>query len=62
VNGALYFPAQMVNFSNGASAATCTRLLAYRVTYTGGAKFMDNCTGYGTTEIGSATTATTLVE
>lgn len=62
VNGALYFPAQMVNFSNGASAATCTQLIAYRVTYTGGAKFMDNCTGYGTTEIGSATTATTLVE
>ena len=62
VNGALYFPAQMVNFSNGATAATCTQLIAYRVTYTGGAKLMDNCTGFGTTEIGSSTTATALVE
>jgi hypothetical protein len=62
VNGAIYFPAQMVNFSNGASVATCTQLIAYRVTYTGGAKFMDDCTGYGTTEIGSSATATSLVE
>jgi hypothetical protein len=62
VNGAFYFPAQMVNFSNGATAATCTQLIAYRVTYTGGAKFMDNCTAFGTTEIGSSTTATSLVE
>jgi Flp pilus assembly protein TadG len=52
VNGGLYFPAQMVNFSNGTTSSVCTQLIAYRVTYTGGSKFMDNCTGYGTTEIG----------
>jgi Flp pilus assembly protein TadG len=60
VNGGLYFPAQMVNFSNGATSSVCTQLIAYRVTYTGGSKFMDNCTGFGTTEIGAV--GTSLVE
>jgi hypothetical protein len=60
VNGGLYFPAQMVNFSNGSTSSVCTQLIAYRVTYTGGSKFMDNCTGFGTTEIG--VTGTSLVE
>lgn len=60
VNGGLYFPAQMVNFSNGTTSSVCTQLIAYRVTYTGGSKFMDNCSGFGTTEIG--TVGTSLVE
>lgn len=62
VQGALYFPAQMVNFSNGSNTTVCLQLIAYRVTYTGGAKFQDSCSGFGTTEIGGSTTATTLVE
>lgn len=63
IGGALYFPAQLVTFSNGAtSTSTCTQLIAYRVTFTGGAYFRDNCSGYGVTEIGSTSTATGLVE
>lgn len=62
VQGALYFPAQMVNFTNGSNATVCLQLIAYRVNYTGGAKFADGCTGFGTTEIGVSTTATGLVE
>jgi len=64
IQGALYFPAQMVNFSNGASTSICTQLIAWRVNYTGGATLQDSCSGYGTTEIGSTTTttATGLVE
>jgi hypothetical protein len=66
VQGALYFPAQMVNFTNGSNATVCLQLIAYRVNYTGGSKFSDGCTGFGTTEIGSSgssgTTATGLVE
>jgi hypothetical protein len=63
VGGALYFPAQLVSFSNGAtSTSTCTQLIAYRVTFTGGAYLRDNCSGFGVTEIGSTSTTTGLVE
>jgi hypothetical protein len=60
VTGALYFPAQMVNFTNGTTVSACTQLIAYRITYTGGAQLKDNCSGVGTTEIGAV--GTTLVE
>jgi hypothetical protein len=61
IYGALYFPAQTVNYTNGTSTtSTCTQLVAYRVNFQGGSKFMDNCGAYGTTEIGSS--ATSLVE
>jgi Flp pilus assembly protein TadG len=65
VQGALYFPAQMVNFSNGSNTTACLQLIAYRVNYTGGARFADSCSGFGTTEIGvsgSPATTTGLVE
>jgi len=61
IYGALYFPAQTVNYTNGTSTtSTCTQLVAYRVNFQGGSKFMDNCSAYGTTEIGA--TSTSLVE
>jgi len=61
VTGALYFPSQMVNFSNGsANNSYCTQLIAYRINYTGGSKFGNNCSGTGVTGIGQ--TATVLVE
>ena len=57
----LYFPAQTVNYANGATTtSTCTQLIAYRVIFSGGSKFMDGCSAVGTTEIGY--TASTLVE
>jgi hypothetical protein len=61
ITGALYFPAQTVNYANGATTtSTCTQLIAYRVIFSGGSKFMDGCSAVGTTEIGY--TASTLVE
>ncbi|MDB5480329.1 MAG: hypothetical protein JWO83_1382 [Caulobacteraceae bacterium] len=57
VTGALYFPTQMVNFSNGSTNnSACTQLIAWRVNYAGGSKFGNNCTGVGTTAIGSSST------
>jgi hypothetical protein len=59
--GAIYFPSQLVNFSNGSSnTASCTQLIAYRINYTGGAKFNDNCAGVGVKAIGGASSS--LVE
>ncbi len=61
VTGALYFPHQTVNFSNASTNSdSCTQLIAYDLSFSGGSKFSNNCTGAGTTGIGSA--ATTLVE
>lgn len=59
VTGAMVFPSQIVNFSNGSTnSAACTQLIAYQVQFTGGAKFGNNCTGTGTSGIGVATTST----
>lgn len=53
ITGALYFPSQMVNYSNGAStAATCTQLVAWDITFTGGARFNSTCGTAGTKAIG----------
>jgi hypothetical protein len=61
VTGALYFPSQSVSYSNGTSNPSgCTQLIAWRISYTGGASFKNNCSGTGTTGIG--TSATSLVE
>lgn len=61
VKGALYFPHQTVNFSNGTSNnSVCTQLIAYDLVFTGGAKFGNTCGGAGVTGIGAA--ATSLVE
>jgi Flp pilus assembly protein TadG len=59
ITGAMVFPSQIVNFSNGSSNATaCTQLIAYQVVFAGGARFGNNCTGTGTTGIGVTTTST----
>jgi Flp pilus assembly protein TadG len=55
ITGALVFPSQIVSFSNGSSnASSCTQLIAYQVTFTGGAKFGNSCGGVGTSGIGSS--------
>src|SRR5262249_3906112 len=54
IAGALYFPSQLVSFQNGATTVVCLQLIAWRITYTGGAKFADGCNGFGVTEIGSS--------
>jgi len=61
LTGALYFPSQTVTYGNGSSAATtCTQLVAWEITFVGGATLNSNCTGIGTKTIGGA--PSTLVE
>ncbi|MGA7323849.1 MAG: hypothetical protein WBX25_05070 [Rhodomicrobium sp.] len=52
--GALYFPTQQVVYSNGASAAACTQLIAWHIQFTGGSQFNSNCAGIGTSSIGTS--------
>jgi Putative Flp pilus-assembly TadE/G-like len=60
--GALYFPTQRVAYSNGTTTTvTCTQLIAWRATFTGGAAFNNNCGSAGTRPIGGST-ANRLVE
>jgi Flp pilus assembly protein TadG len=59
INGALYFPTQMVDFSNGsANSAACTQLVAYEVTFEGGSRFSNECIPYAVKPIGSNSRAT----
>ena len=54
INGAIYFPNQTVNFSNGSStSATCTQLIARVINFTGGTTFNLHCAGTGVLPIGS---------
>jgi hypothetical protein len=53
LNGAVYFPNQILNFSNGSSASSiCTQLVARRITFSGGINLKLSCAGMGTTPIG----------
>jgi Flp pilus assembly protein TadG len=58
LNGALYFPKQIVNYSNGSSTgATCTQLIARKIVFKGGTTFNLNCDSSGTTPMGGSNTA-----
>jgi hypothetical protein len=54
ITGAIYFPHQAVNYSGGASAggSSCTQLIAYTMTFSGGSTFNNTCAGVGTAAIG----------
>jgi hypothetical protein len=55
LTGALYFPDQTVNYSNGTSSTSaCTQLIAWQMQFTGGASFNSNCAGAGTKGIGTS--------
>jgi Flp pilus assembly protein TadG len=59
INGALYFPTQMVDFSNGSTnSAACTQLVGYEVTFEGGSRFSASCLPYAVKPIGSSSRAT----
>jgi len=63
VTGAIYFPNQEVEYSNGSStnSATCTQLIASIIFFDGGASFSNSgCAGTGTATIGG--TPSTLTE
>ena len=62
ITGAIYFPNQSVNFTgnSGTSSASCTQLIALKLTFTGNSGFSTNCSGVGTTAFG--TSSATMVE
>jgi Flp pilus assembly protein TadG len=63
INGAMYLPTQTVSFSNGTSnSSACTQLVAYNVTFQGGAKFSNTCANSGITPIGGSSSQTQVVE
>ena len=54
LNGAVYFPNQILNFSNGSSTTSiCTQLIARRISFSGGITLRLGCSGSGTTPIGA---------
>ena len=55
VTGALYFPTETVQFTNGISNPSgCTQLIAGTMVFNGGASFNSNCPGTGTQNISSS--------
>ncbi len=55
VTGALYFPHQKVSFTGGVTVnSTCTQLIAYDVSFSGGASFGNSCAGTGVKGIGAS--------
>jgi hypothetical protein len=55
LTGALYFPSQTVDYSNGTSTtSTCTQLIAWHLAFSGNASFNSNCASAGTKAIGSS--------
>jgi Flp pilus assembly protein TadG len=59
LTGALYFPHQMITYSNGnSSSSPCTALIGYKLTFTGGESFNNNCSAAGTSAIGPSSTVT----
>jgi hypothetical protein len=54
LTGALYFPSQTLNYSNGTSASSqCTQLVAWNIVFTGGASFNSSCASAGVSTIGA---------
>jgi hypothetical protein len=62
ITGALYFPTETVQFTNGiANPSGCTQLIAGSMVFNGGASFSNNCPGTGTKPI-NPSVSTALVE
>jgi len=56
ITGAIYFPSQAVNYSGGGSVggASCTQIVAYKITFTGNSNINSNCNGVGVATIGTS--------
>lgn len=56
VTGAIYFPNQEVEYSNGSvtNSSTCTQLIASVIMFTGGASFSNGCASAGVSAIGTS--------
>src|SRR5215207_4163859 len=50
ITGAIYFPNTVVNYAGGSptGGSQCTQLIAWKINFTGGSSFQNNCTGTGT--------------
>ena len=56
IQGAIYLPTQLAQFSNGiANPSGCTQLIAGVIQFTGAANFSNNCSGMGTSGSGGVT-------
>jgi hypothetical protein len=61
LTGALYFPSQALVYGNGSSTtSTCTQVVAWQISFQGGAALNSNCGSTGTKTIGA--TPSRLVE
>jgi len=51
--GAIYFPQQIVDYSGGSptGGAQCTQLIAWKINFSGGSTFQNNCNGTGTRSV-----------
>jgi Flp pilus assembly protein TadG len=45
--GTLYFPTQSMNYTGGSNNSTCTQIVTYELTLTGGSTIGSSCTGTG---------------
>ncbi len=61
ITGALYFPTQTVNFSNG-TKSSCTQLIAGKIKIVGGTKLRSTNCPEGMQPIGGGATAVSLIE
>jgi hypothetical protein len=56
--GALYFPTQILSFSNGASPSSpCIQMIAWQIQFSGGVQLNSTCTGTGISAIGSSSSS-----
>lgn len=63
INGAIYLPSHMVNYSGSAkTTSTCTQLVADQIAVSGGASFQHQCTGMPISDPGSAGTNAYLIK
>jgi hypothetical protein len=53
ITGAIYFPGEPVSYYGGSAigGANCTQLIAWTITFTGGATFNSGCAGSGTRSV-----------
>jgi hypothetical protein len=55
LTGVLYFPSQALLYSNGATtSSTCTQVVAWQLSWQGGATLNSNCAGTGVSTIGTS--------
>lgn len=58
IEGAVYLPSHIVNYSGSATTGSqCTQLIAAQIAISGGANFSHNCDGVGVSDVGGGTSS-----